>query len=124
MIKNLFWFFVGTIIYTYAGYPLILALLARLRPKRPPYEPTTPFVTLLIAAYNEQDTIAEKLENSLALDYPADRLQILVAAHGSDDRTPEIVQAYADRGVELSYSPPRQGKMAAINRTIPKTDKK
>jgi cellulose synthase/poly-beta-1,6-N-acetylglucosamine synthase-like glycosyltransferase len=78
-------------------------------------------VTLLIAAYNEEATIAEKLENSLALDYPPDRLQILVAADGSDDHTPDIVQSFASRGVELSYSPPRHGKMAAINRARPQS---
>ncbi len=119
MIAKLFWLCIGSIIYTYAGYPFLLALLARIFP-RPQLQkpPTTPLVTLLIAAYNEQAIIAEKIENSLALDYPPDRLQILVAADGSDDRTPDIVQTYAERGVELSYSPPRRGKMAAINRAM------
>jgi cellulose synthase/poly-beta-1,6-N-acetylglucosamine synthase-like glycosyltransferase len=117
---RLFWLCISSIIYTYIGYPLLLALLARTRPKPQPPEPTTPFVTLLIAAYNEQAIIAEKIENSLALDYPPERLQILVTADGSDDRTPDIVRTYAGRGVELSYNPPRRGKMAAINRAIPR----
>jgi len=120
MMGLLFWLCVGLVVYTYAGYPLALALLARLRPRsaqpRPSVQPT---VTLLISAYNEQDVIAQKLENSLALDYPRDRLQILVAADGSDDRTPEIVRLFAGRGVELSHSLPRRGKMAAINRAMP-----
>lgn len=118
MIGRFFWLCVGTIVYTYAGYPLLLTLVARLRPKRKPYPQITPKLTLLIAAYNEQDVIASKLENSFALDYPREQLQILVAADGSDDRTPEIVREYADRGVELSYSPERRGKMAAINRAM------
>jgi cellulose synthase/poly-beta-1,6-N-acetylglucosamine synthase-like glycosyltransferase len=62
--------------------------------------------------------IAAKLENSLNLAYPPERLQILVAADGSTDSTPEIVRQYAERGVELSYAPLRQGKMAAINRAM------
>lgn len=118
MIAGLFWICVGSIVYTYAGYPAILALVARFRPEPGPFPAAEPLVTLLIAAYNEEAEIARKLENSLALDYPADKLQILIVADGSSDRTPEIVREYADRGVELLYSPPRRGKMAAINRAI------
>lgn len=119
MIGQLFWLCIGSIIYTYVGYPLLLTLLARTRPRGQLYEPATPAVTLLIAAHNEQAIIAEKLENSLALDYPRERLQILVAADGSNDHTPDIVRLYAGQGAELSYSPPRRGKMAAINRAMP-----
>lgn len=118
MIAALFWLSVGAMVYTYLGYPLLVTLLARTRPRPQPYPPTTPAITLLIAAYNEQAVIARKLENSLALDYPRHRLQILVAADGSDDRTPEIVRQYAEQGVELVYQPQRRGKMAAINRAI------
>lgn len=110
---------VGLIVYTYAGYPLLLMVLARLRPRPIHLAPHTPTVTLLIAAYNEAAIIAQKLDNSLALDYPADRLQILVAADGSDDATPDIAAGYANRGVVLSHQPARQGKMAAINRVMP-----
>jgi cellulose synthase/poly-beta-1,6-N-acetylglucosamine synthase-like glycosyltransferase len=119
VIAKLFWLSISSIFYTYLGYPLILALLARRRPP-PVYDKpaTLPTVTLLIAAYNEQATIAKKLDNSLALDYPRDRLQILVAADGSEDRTPDIVRQYTAQGVALSYSPPRKGKMAAINRAM------
>jgi cellulose synthase/poly-beta-1,6-N-acetylglucosamine synthase-like glycosyltransferase len=116
MIGLVFWFCVGSIVYIYAGYPALLALLARLRPQPRPYESTTPSVTLIIAAYNEQDVIAQKIANSLALDYPPEHLQIIVAADGSDDQTPEIVRTYDDQRVELSYSPERRGKVAAINR--------
>lgn len=118
MIGLLFWLCAGGIAYTYAGYPVLLALLARLRPEIGPYPSATPSVTLLIAAYNEERAIEEKLENSLALDYPQDRLQILVAADGSDDHTADIVRGYADRGVELSFIPTRHGKTAAIDRAM------
>ncbi len=114
-----FWCCVLLILYVYAGYPLLLTLLASLRPKPRFSSPVDlPSVTLLIAAYNEERVIAAKLQNSLALDYPPERLQILVAADGSDDRTVEIVKSYAGRGVELSYSPERRGKLAAINRAM------
>jgi cellulose synthase/poly-beta-1,6-N-acetylglucosamine synthase-like glycosyltransferase len=116
----LFWLSVGIILYAYAGYPLLVTLLAQLRAKERPYPPILPSLTLLIAAYNEEEVIAAKLENSLALDYPRDRLQILVTADGSSDRTPDIVKQFADRGVELNHRLQRQGKMAAINRAMPK----
>lgn len=116
----LFWLSVTLIIYTYLGYPTMLAALAKLFGRKPMRLPITPPMTLLIAAYNEEAVIAKKLENSLALDYPRDKLQILVAADGSDDRTPDIVRQFAAQGVELSFSPLRRGKMAAINRAIPR----
>jgi poly-beta-1,6-N-acetyl-D-glucosamine synthase len=115
----LFWLSVFLIFYTYAGYPLILYLFTRSRLPLQPYEEYLPLVTLLIAAYNEERVIAKKLENTLALDYPREKLQILVAADGSTDQTVEIVQSFANRGVELSYLPNRDGKMAAIDRALP-----
>jgi cellulose synthase/poly-beta-1,6-N-acetylglucosamine synthase-like glycosyltransferase len=115
---SLFWLSVFFILYTYLLYPLALGLLARLFPKPEPWAPYEPPVTLLIAAYNEKDVIAAKLENSLALDYPREKLQILVAADGSDDGTDAVVRSFAARGVELSYRPERGGKMAAINRAL------
>jgi cellulose synthase/poly-beta-1,6-N-acetylglucosamine synthase-like glycosyltransferase len=114
----IFWLCVFMIGYVYAGYPLILAFLARLRRSPEKYQPVTPKVTMMIAAYNEEAVIASKLENALGLEYPSDHLQILVAADGSDDRTPDIVRKFGDRGVELSYDPQRNGKMAAINRAM------
>jgi cellulose synthase/poly-beta-1,6-N-acetylglucosamine synthase-like glycosyltransferase len=93
--------------------------LGRLRRGTEEYPDITPNVSILIAAYNEQDVIASKLENTLALDYPADCMQIVVAVDGSDDRTAEIVESFADRGVELSYDVRRRGKTVAINRAVP-----
>jgi cellulose synthase/poly-beta-1,6-N-acetylglucosamine synthase-like glycosyltransferase len=79
-----------------------------------------PQVTLLIAAYNEEAVIERKLLNALQIDYPSENLQILIAADGSNDRTAEIVASFQDRGIELSYTPERGGKMAAINRAMDK----
>jgi len=115
VIGPLFWLSVLFIVYVYLGYPLVLTLLARMRRNPVEYPSYLPKITLLIAAYNEQDVIASKLENALSLDYPMENLQIIVAADGSDDRTAEIVKGFEPRGVELSYQPERRGKMAAIN---------
>ena len=118
MIGLLFWLFVLLIVYTYAGYPFLIWLFSRAvsHPKKD--SAVTPYVTLLIAAFNEEKVIGQKIENSLQLTYPRDHLQILVMDDGSEDRTQEIIKSYADRGVELAYNPPRRGKMAAINRAI------
>ena len=115
----IFWLCILSITYVYVGYPLLVAALGRLRRGTEEYPDTTPNVSILIAAYNEQDVIASKLENTLALDYPADCMQILVAVDGSDDRTAEIVESFADQGVELSYDVRRRGKTVAINRAVP-----
>jgi len=114
----LFWASVLFIIYTYLGYPLLIALFARLFGTDGKYEEYFPSVTLMIPAYNEESCIAEKLENSLRLDYPRDKLQIMVVADGSSDNTPGIVKSYQDRSVMLSYIPERNGKMAAITRAM------
>jgi len=118
IVPALFWLCLAAIGYTYVGYPALLALLARVRRPARPWPAVEPAVTLLIAAHNEQEVIAGKLDNSLALDYPRQKLQIVVAADGSDDGTPGIVRSYGGRGVELSFIPARQGKMAAINRAM------
>jgi poly-beta-1,6-N-acetyl-D-glucosamine synthase len=116
MVKLLF-SSIALIVYTFAGYPALLALLAKLRPQRVQRDHAyAPSVSLIIAAYNEEQVIEEKLRNSHALDYPADLLQLIIAADGSDDRTAEIAQR--DSRVEVLYRPERRGKMAAINRAV------
>lgn len=117
----LFWLSAGVIIYVYIGYPLLIALLAWLRTKPVRRRQIQPSVTLLIAAYNEEDVIREKIENSLILDYPEDKLEIAIVADGSTDRTSAIVLEYSDQSVVLYYQPGREGKMAALNRAVPLT---
>ncbi len=118
MIGILFWVSVGLVAYVYVGYPALVTLAAHLRPA--PHFATGPLpkVTLLIAAYNEEAEIAGKLEAVLALAYPRELLQIIVAADGSTDRTAEIARSFSDRGIELVHQSERQGKMAAITRAI------
>jgi len=114
-----FWISVGFIIYPYIVYPLLLWLLTVLR-RTPVYSCTdkTPALTMVVAAYNEADVIADKLENSLALDYPPDQLQIIVASDCSDDRTDAIVAEYEDHGVSLVRLGQRSGKTVAQNEAV------
>jgi cellulose synthase/poly-beta-1,6-N-acetylglucosamine synthase-like glycosyltransferase len=106
---------IAVVVYTYLGYPLLLWLLATLFGREARTAPITPRLTLLICAYNEEETIARKLENSFALDYPAERLEIMVVSDGCADRTDEIVASYADRGVRLVRQAVRQGKVSGLN---------
>jgi poly-beta-1,6-N-acetyl-D-glucosamine synthase len=110
-----FWVSAVTILYTYLGYPLLVTVLARLRPAPPVRKAAiTPPVSLVIAAHNEEDCIEAKLANSLALDYPSALLEIVVASDGSDDRTDALVGGYASDRVHL-VTVPRGGKAAALN---------
>ena len=117
LLARLFWFFTGIITYTFLGYPVLAALLARLIRRPVAKAPITPEVTVLIPAYNEAGFIASKIENCLALEYPADRLTIVVAADGSDDETAAITGSFA--GVTVHTQLKRRGKAAAINRVMP-----
>jgi cellulose synthase/poly-beta-1,6-N-acetylglucosamine synthase-like glycosyltransferase len=112
----LFWTMFGIVAYVYAGYPLLLGLLDALGRRRPVRTGEGwPKATLVISAYNEEDVIAAKLDNSLALDYPIGHLQILVVSDACDDRTDEIVASYVGRGVELLRMPERGGKTLGLN---------
>ncbi|REJ70251.1 MAG: glycosyltransferase family 2 protein [Planctomycetota bacterium] len=118
----IFWVALLLLLYTYFGYPLLLVLchpFARRRASQADdeYRPT---ISIVLAAYNEASCIREKLENCLGLDYPTDKLQILVGSDGSDDGTNEIAAEFRDRGVELFEFSPRRGKMATVNRVVGK----
>ncbi|AGB39017.1 glycosyltransferase family 2 protein [Natronococcus occultus] len=111
------------LVHSYFLYPPALALLARLTPTPRTSTPDTlPSVALVVAAYNEEEIIAEKIENSLELDYPADRLSIIVFSDASSDRTDEIVRSYADEGVELVRIEGRVGKTECQNRVADAVD--
>ena len=118
VVAVVFWASLAAVAWTYAGYPLLLLALARLRrPSPPPVNsaPPEPAVTVIISAYNEEKVIRQKLETTLALDYPAEKLEVIVASDSSTDRTHEIVGALAPRGVRLIVLPERAGKTAAQN---------
>ena len=116
----IFWLSVAAIGYAYVGYPLLLLLLSRIRPKPVKSGHWTPSVTVIIAAYNEERDLAAKLENTLALDYPPSQLEIMVTSDCSSDRTDDIARSFADRGVRLHRQEERHGKTAAQNAAVTK----
>jgi biofilm PGA synthesis N-glycosyltransferase PgaC len=122
--KILFWAAAALIVYTYAGYPAVLALLQSRKSALSSVEAapggTLPSVTLIIPACNEERWIARKLENSLELDYPRERLEIIVASDGSSDRTVEIAQAYESSGITVVVFASRVGKQEILNRLVPR----
>ena len=114
-----FWIFLFVIFYAYLGYGIVLLLLLKIKrlfvkPKNLKKEAFEPEVTLFVAAYNEADYIREKVENTLAIDYPRDKLRIVFVTDGSDDGTPEILKEYD--GISVYHRGPRAGKIGAINR--------
>jgi cellulose synthase/poly-beta-1,6-N-acetylglucosamine synthase-like glycosyltransferase len=119
-LKVLFWLSLGALVWTHVLYPLGAAALARLRTRRVRKALIEPTVTVIVAAYNEEAVIERRLENLLALDYPADRLEVVVTSDASTDRTHELVERYADRGVRLLVNP-RGGKVAAQDRAVRET---
>ena len=118
LLAALFWGSSALIAYTHAGYPLLLWLLARLRgtPTEalpPPAEPVS--VSLIVAAYDEQDVVAAKVQNALALDYPRERLELIVASDGSSDATVERARA---AGADVVLDLPRGGKIRAQDAAV------
>jgi len=108
------------VIYVYLGYPGLLWLLSSIR-KGQKVEKSTiePHVTILISAYNEEDVIADKILNSLQLEYPAGKLEIVVVSDCSSDKTDEIVRQFSDQGVVLVAMSERGGKTVGLNKVVP-----
>jgi cellulose synthase/poly-beta-1,6-N-acetylglucosamine synthase-like glycosyltransferase len=109
------WAALALLAYTYVGYPLLIAAWSRIHPwpvRRGDVEPT---VSILLAAYNEEREVAARIRNLLDLDYPRDRLEILVASDGSRDATLERAAALEGAGVRVLGWPERRGKPAALN---------
>jgi len=114
----IFWLSAAALFYTYAGYPLLLALVSAVRPRRVRRGDFESTVSVIITAYNEERDLAAKLENTLALDYPPELFEIIVASDCSSDRTDDIVNEFAPRGVRLHRQPQRLGKTAAQNAAV------
>ena len=119
-LKILFWVCLFIVFYTYIGYGMLLWLIIRLKrlvkgkpEERPvPSDEELPTITLMICAYNEQDVVAEKMQNTRALDYPKDKFRVMWVTDGSNDRTNELLAEYPE--VDLVFSPERRGKTAAL----------
>jgi cellulose synthase/poly-beta-1,6-N-acetylglucosamine synthase-like glycosyltransferase len=118
MFELIFWSFFLLIIYTYAGYSMLIVALAAIFRKPVSRGNIEPKVTFLITAYNEEQSIASKLENTLSLDYPRENLEVMVASDGSTDRTDEIVRNFRGRGVVLKRVEGRVGKTATQNEAV------
>ena len=123
-LKAVFWLSLGALLWTHLLYPLGAVALARVRTRRVGKEPIEPAVAVIVAAYNEEAVIERRLENLLALDYPADRLELVVTSDASTDRTHELVERSASKvggdRVRLIVNP-RGGKVAAQNRAVRET---
>lgn len=116
--KLLFWAAFAAVVYTYFGYPVLVWLIGRLKPRPIKQGACSPSVSMIIAAYNEEKVIGQKMVNTMALAYPEGQLEIIVVADGSTDQTVSIVQSYEKEGVTVLHRPLRQGKTAALNRAI------
>ncbi len=114
----LFIFSLFIVFHAYFGYPLSLLLLRKINRQGQKREPIQSTVSLIITAFNEEKRIQEKLENSLQLDYPSGKLQIMVASDGSTDQTNEIVLSYRDNGIELLEVQNRGGKENAQKEAV------
>ncbi|MGH3137448.1 MAG: glycosyltransferase family 2 protein [Gaiellaceae bacterium] len=120
--KATFWGSLGALAWTHAGYPVAMGVLARLRPRPVRKAEITPSVALVVSAHDEEDVIGRRLENLLELDYPADRLEIVVASDGSNDATDAIVEEIATREPRVHLLRcPREGKVAAQHRSVRET---
>ncbi|MBK6751558.1 MAG: glycosyltransferase family 2 protein [Acidobacteria bacterium] len=113
-----FWVSLAGLAYVYAGYPLLVYLVSLAFPRSLKRGEIEPAVTILITAFNEEAAIRAKIENTLKLDYPADKLEIMVASDGSTDATDEIVKEFADRGVRLFRQEGRVGKTETQNNAV------
>jgi glycosyltransferase involved in cell wall biosynthesis len=109
-VKILFWLSTCLVVYTYFGYPVALWALTKLRSRTLLKQEIFPRVSIIIAARNEADKIRQKIDHTLVLDYPEERLDILVASDASDDGTDAIVKEYAGRRVRLVRAPQHKGK--------------
>jgi cellulose synthase/poly-beta-1,6-N-acetylglucosamine synthase-like glycosyltransferase len=118
-VRALFWVSAFLVVYPYVIFPSLLLLMRRVMPRPPRKAPIEPTVSMLVAAYNEADVIAAKIENALAIDYPADRLETVVASDGSTDATNAIAARYEDgKRVRLLAFPVNRGKLATMNDAV------
>ena len=123
VVKALFWGSVGAVAWTHAGYPLAAAVAARLRPRGVAARDELPRVAAVVAAHDEETVIERRLGNLLGQDYPAGRLEIVVASDASTDRTHELVDEIAAREPRVRLLRcERGGKVAAQNRAVRETD--
>ncbi len=115
-VEALFWLALSALAWTHVLYPLATTALARVRTRRVAAQPIEPTVTVVVAAYNEEAVIERRIENLRALDYPEEKLQIVVTSDASTDRTEELAEAAG----ALVFRNTRGGKVAAQDRAVRK----
>jgi len=120
MLTITFWTFIILIFYCYFGYPLLLSLAARISRRAVKKSAILPTVSIVISVWNEEDVIKGKLNNLLALDYPKNKMEILIGSDGSTDKTSEIIQGFSDPQIQLIDRPRRKGKMFTIDELVEK----
>lgn len=118
MLEMVFWISVGSLVYIYLGYPFLVNLFLRFSRNEVKKAPYLPDVTIVIAAYNEEKYIGNTLANKLSLEYPKEKVGIIVVSDGSTDRTDVIVKEFEGEGVRLLRQEPRGGKTSALNLAI------
>jgi len=120
-LKIIFWILLFIVFYAYLGYGIVLFVLVKLKRiffpnKTSVNEQYEPDVTLFVAAYNEKDFVAAKVQNSFEMEYPAEKLKQVWITDGSNDGTPELLKQYINQGVEIYHEDARGGKIGAMNR--------
>jgi len=116
--RVIFFTSLAAILYTFLMYPLLLRVIAAFRPLRCPSPGFQPTISILICAYNEAAGIAQKLDQTLGLDYPKDKVDIVVVSDGSTDETDNIVKDYGARNIRLLRTTQRLGKTNAQNEAV------
>ena len=121
MIEAAYWLCVTAVIYIYAGYPALIKLFSVFPQKTVFEESFEPVVSILIAAYNEENDIRQTIQNKIDLDYPRDKLEVIVVSDESEDATEAIVESFsnAEISVKLVRQQPRQGKTSGLNMIVP-----
>ncbi len=117
----LFFTSLAALFYVYIGYPLLVYFVSLVRPREIKKSFIEPNVTILITAYNEEKDIRTKLENTLLIDYPKEKLEILVASDGSTDRTDEIIKSFSEQNIKLFRQEGRKGKTFTQNKAVEET---
>ncbi|MFH1678407.1 MAG: glycosyltransferase family 2 protein [Candidatus Omnitrophota bacterium] len=118
MLKLIFWLFSGLMLYTYLGYPLLLMILAGFKSRPVKKALITPSLSFVIAAHNEEMVIADKICNTLSLDYPQDKLELIIVSDGSDDNTNSIIKNFRDEKIRFFHYAQRKGKPFALNLAV------
>lgn len=116
--KITFWIFLSLIVYCYLGYPFLISILSKVIPRPVKKSSIFPEVSIVISVYNEEDVIARKINNLLSLDYPSEKIEILIGSDGSVDQTNKIVSNFSDPRVRLIAHGQRRGKMATLKELV------